>query len=531
MNNQQASLGSKHILTRFFTPVFVTLAMFSLMLVPWISFYYRPYFAYYNGSDEQLYLTYQGGLALTDYRGRWLSSHLVLWAHEIGLSGAALNLMMDISVPLFMLAMVAYALKRLGVLGNVWIGAWFVVFGSSLFNQSNPLLQGLLPDFRYDETFWVSAFEGFAPYIRTPEPQLSLMLVLIAWIAFLRIGWLVLLLLPVPFLYDNVLMPYGYLLAFYLARRWLLKTYSIKTEMILNVATVAVLALGIALVDSLGLFNAYAELPFHYRHTHSPVLSLSLLIAALVVIIMWYRSSYQRVSWSTRDSSALAVCFMQLFLSNHTVISGVSIFPQALQSVGGTFGSAFLMLYLVQLLPWPKGKRAIEFFLGVWVLWSINNSQGLQLANNRYRFEIYHDISAQDLERFRSNPLGYVGGTQLFKGYIALAYPKQLMPPMAHLYNFSFLMGACEPLARLHESALRFVHENLNDPLLAHHRAGLDAEAAAINKALNNVNAYRDRCPEGVPASVDFTIYPNNNDTMVLLQLIPPRVTRQGIDF
>lgn len=516
------------------TAIFMALAMLSFMIIPWVSFRYRPYFAYYNGSDEQLYLTYQGGLALLNDRARWLSSRLVVWWHEAGLSGATLNLALDIVSPLLMLTLMAFLLKRIWQLKNPWTGAWLIIFGGCLFNQANPLLEGLLPDFRYGKTLWISAYEGFATYIRSPEPQISLLVALSAWALFWRTKWWILLLLPAPLLYDNVLMPYGFLTSVYLARRWQPASgSSIGKEILLNIGVCVLLSVSIGFVDSWGFFKALANLPTHYRHTHSFSLSLSLLFAGLVVGVMLYRYYRLHISWTSWDSSALAVAFLQLFLTNHTLISGVSIFPQGLQSVGGTFGSAFLLFYLLQLIPnrYNHLRGYSEIVLGIWILWSINNSQGLQLADNRYRLQLYHDINTQDLNDFRANPLEYIGGTQFFKGYIALAYPKQLMPLMAHSYNFPFFMGACEPLADLHRQAIQFVKDHRDDPRLSPHRNALEAEQVNIQEALNNVKTYRNLCPEGLPQSVKFRIYPVQDDTMVLIRLLPPRLMRQGVDF
>jgi hypothetical protein len=526
-----------HAIKQFFwgkgTAVFVALAMLSFMLVPWISFRYRPYFAYYNGSDEQLYLSYQGGLALLDSRTRWLSSRLVVAWHEAGLSGAALNLTMDLISPIVMLGLMAFLLKRIWQIGNPWTGAWLIIFGSCLFNQANPLLEGMMPDFRYSQTYWISAFEGFATYIRSPEPQLSLLVALLVWTLFWRTKWWILLLLPAPLLYDSVLMPYGYLVSVYLARHWLPLWRSPSREILLNLSVLTLLSVSIGIVDSWGFFNALADLPTHYRQTHLPALSLSLLFAILVISVMLYRHYRLHTEWTAWDSSGLAIAFLQLFITNHTVISGVSIFPQALQSVGGTFGAAFLLFYLLQLIPGRNNvlRGLSAALVGIWILWSINNSQGLQLANNRYRLQLFHDISEQNLKAFRANPLGYVDGTQHFKGYIALAYPKQLMPLMAHSYNFPFFMSSCEPLAGFHKQALQFISSHLDDPQLAPHLSNVKTEQAAILEAIDNIDSYRDRCPSGLPESISFQIFPVQDDTMVLIKLIPPRITRQGVDF
>jgi hypothetical protein len=501
------------------------------MIVPLISFIYRPYFAYYNGSDEQIYLTYQAGLALLDNRGRWFSSKLVLIAHEIGISGAALNLILDIASPLLMFFMIAYLIKHIFNLKNHKTASWIIVYGSILFNQSNPFLVGLIPDFRYSQTFWVSAYEGFAPYIRSPEPQISIILILIAIILYLRTHLLILLLLPIPFLYENVILPYIYIVTIYLCKFFIIHSNSIYKDFLINSFAIVILSIAILIANNLNIFSAYTSIPTHYRHSHMPTLSLSLLLAISTVTFIIYRHLYKKVNLTNLDSAAIVVSFMQFFLSNHSIISGVSIFPQGLQSVGGTFGSAFLLFYLTQLIKISWLYKTIILIISLMIIWSINSSQGLKISENRYRLQLYHNISKDDLISFRANSLGYIGGTQLFKGYIALAYPKQLTPLTADFYKFHFFMSSCEKIAHLHKHALQHMENNLEHRYLKPFRSDIEADSIAIQKSLNKISKYKNLCPENIPKEVNFKIYPNKIDTMVLIQLIPPKIQLQGRDF
>lgn len=165
------------------------------------------------------------------------------------------------------------------------------------------------------------------------------------------------------------------------------------------------------------------------------------------------------------------------------------------------------------------------------IIWSINSSQGLKISENRYRLQLYHNISKDDLISFRANPLGYIGGTQLFKGYIALAYPKQLTPLTADFYKFHFFMSSCEKIAHLHKHALQHMENNLEHRYLKPFRSDIEADSIAIQKSLNKISKYKNLCPENIPKEVNFKIYPNKIDTMVLIQLIPPKIQLQGRDF
>jgi hypothetical protein len=516
-----------------FIVLLVFSAMASFMVIPWMSFVYRPYFAYYNGSDEQIYLTYQGALALLDDRSRGLSARLVLLFHELGWSGAALNLLMDVSAPLAIFGMVAFVLKILLSERDYLKAAWFVVFGSVLFNQSNPMLRSLLPDFRSSQTFWISAFEGFSPFIRSPEPQLSICMALLAVSAFARWRNAVLLLLPMPLLYDNVIMSYSYLVGVFLAKKYLSCRPAIFPEILVNAAVVMAMSAAVGAIDQFGAFSALADMQTHYRHTHVPAISIGLVIAAGVVCLQILRLRDASRPFTPWDSASVSVAFLQLFLTNHTVISGVSIFPQALQSVGGTFGSAFLAFAVLRIV--RENNAAVEkvsfFILSFLIIFCINYSQGLKPASRYYRIQLFHDISSENLQEFRSNSLGYVGGSQLFKGYIGLAYAKQLIPPLAHFYNFPFFMSACKDMADINLTAADYVQKNISSVQRGGDRASVEQEIKAVRVSAGKVTSYRDRCPAKIPRDVVFKIYPVQNDTMLLIRLWPPSVAQQGIDF
>ncbi|ODT82047.1 MAG: hypothetical protein ABS76_09435 [Pelagibacterium sp. SCN 64-44] len=508
------------------------LAMLSFALVPLMVALFRPYFVYYNGSDEQIYLTFQGALALLQDRSRGLSSKLVLLGHELGLSGAVINLVMDLISPWAIFAMVAYLLRKGMDERSPLVAAWWVVFGSVLFNQANPFLEGLLPDFRYQDTFWISAFEGFAPFIRSPEPQLSILIALAAACLYLRTNIWLLLFLPMPFLYDNVVVPYGYLVSVALAVRYL-RADTARKAVVLNLALCVALALALLILDRLGAFASMAALPTHYRQTHLPGLSLSLIVALASLLHMAWRRRGVKTPLGAFDQAVVAVAGLQLFITNHSAISGISIFPQALQSVGGTFGAAFLLFWNLKTAFYKIRNAEINLLLifGVFIIYAINCSQGFSLLSRSYRFNIYHDISKEDLEKFRDNPLGYVGGTQFFKGYVGMAYPKQLIPPLAHYYYFPFYMSKCAPLAKINADAIEFIDAHRDDPALESRAAEIAGEVDAVNASLAAIDSYTDACPAGVPGKIDFDIYETHDDTMLLLKLLPPAILRQGVDF
>jgi len=522
---------------RFSALIFVVLAMLSFLIKPAMAYYYRPYFSYMNGSDEHLYLTYQGAISMLDGRARYVSSYVVKALHEIGLSGSVINLIFDMATPLLMLVVVALTVRRLWGEVHALIAGWIIVFCPVLFNQSNPLLEGLLPDYRKEHTFWVSAWEGFAPYIRTPEPQFSYLFIIIALLIYLLLHRRIyVLFLPIPLLYDSVLLGYVFVLGVVCLLAINGATLKIRQDSRVVVAACVMVTIALAfsfrLADELGLFNSWAALPTHYRHTHSPALSINLLFCVACWLLVQALGRTSRPQ--SLDAAALIAIFLQIFIVNQQVISGVSIFPQGLQSTSGTAASAFTLYYLVSSL--FDGSRfaalSIFYLISILAIVSINNAQGLQLENNRYRIDVGHNINAGDLAELRSHPFGYIGATQFLKAYIGLAYPKQLLPLFSHQYFFPFFMGICQPQIDLHKKGIAFLQANLDNENLAPYRKQiLDEVAAAENAIALQPEELPKTCPFEVPEEPAFRIVPTPDDVMFYIQFEPPAILQQGIDF
>lgn len=526
-------IKDNHRDSNIITMVFIFLGVLSFMIVPLIAYLYRPFFSYVNGSDEQLYLSYQSVIGLVEYRGRVFSGKVVEYFHDIGVSGAVVNLIFDIVTPVALIILLAYVLKRLfGDLAALKY-AWIVVFGSVLFNQSNPLLVGLISDFRYQETFWLSAFEGFSPFIRTPEPQLSLLLVAMFAAIFVRKNFFLFLLIPVPFLYDSVLLAYGFLVAIYFC--CCLNPFVMKKSvevLLINGVVITLLAIAIKVADIFGFFSIYSHLPTHYRHTHMPTMTIGLVFSILSFLVVYcFRKGRE---FSVLDYSAVSMIGLQIFLSNQNVISGISLFPQGLQSVGGTFGPAFMLFYFLKSISerFSIMEKILFGAFSIAIIYCINSSQGLDVENNRYRLGLSHNIEQEELEDIKQNPFNYVGATQFFKAYIGLAYPKQLTPPMAHQYFFPYYFNGCEKLVEVNQKAIVFIKQHLADEGFVPYKSFILDEISAFESSVDKFVAKPGGCDKyEIPNSPDFKVFPTGNDTLVYIRLYPLKVQRQGIDF
>ncbi len=168
---------------------------------------------YINGIDESSYLSYPfSSYAISAFSGGRVSSFLVLALHQLGLSGGYCNVLFDtFSTITILLGLV----RLLGLLGydrdDARRGALLIFLLPLVFGSFNPVfyalselsLSGLLSG-------WiVTPFNPELPFARSPEPQLSFLLIVIWLNIFVRTR----LLIPAafvlaPLLYSFVRVPF-----------------------------------------------------------------------------------------------------------------------------------------------------------------------------------------------------------------------------------------------------------------------------------------------------------------------------------
>ena len=413
---------------------------------------------------------------------RWVSGALVRISHDIGLSGAMQNLLLDIFTPIFLCAaigIITLSFSRMSVAGSLRV-AWFGAFGTVLFNQANPLLLGAFPNLRTADTLWTVAWEAYLPIIRSPEPQLSLLIcafALIVFFRFKRLWWI--LLLPGPFLYFPVAILYGYPVGTYLC--WLILGHMNKLPqnylykiIFANLVTFLLLCIFIFILGAMGALDSGISLNLT-SFTHQPRISPLLIWTVLSLTLasfFWHHSTSIKNN-SAWIGSCLTAIFLQLFISNQQIISGVEIHSIGLQSVVGTAVAAFSLCLLIESLIKISNLRmqriGVIFFcsgISVWILISINVSQGLDLVNKKYPIFINHDITQHEFNLIRSNPFKtIVLGTSLSPN-ITLATPRQIAPAFAYQYNYPWFTKVCKDAIPLTFESWSFVEQHHNDPFL-----------------------------------------------------------------
>lgn len=188
------------------------LCVFAAYLAPeWLALFKTWPYAYQNGWDEYVYLSWQGALGARNIPG-YFPLYLVVALHKLGMSGAIQNLIFDTLLPPLTAYFVFRSLRMIGVdRHHAWPYSVIICFASVLFNYSNPLLTEHISKYDSAPTF-MAGWENYPSILRTPSPEVSYLLIAAAVFAFLKYRRKWILLTPLPLLYYYVAVPYCILL-------------------------------------------------------------------------------------------------------------------------------------------------------------------------------------------------------------------------------------------------------------------------------------------------------------------------------
>ena len=170
------------------------------------------YLFYLNGLDEASHLSWWYASYVVDESGRLReSSRLVKGLHLLGLSGGYINFLFDIVAPACMILCLKRIFIRLGYQPSHARAASIIAFAAPVvFSLANPCMEWLTTiHFRPGIVEWLAMpYSSNTPLLRTPEPQLSWLLICVV-LAFVRkASWIPWILLCIsPLLYPFVRLP------------------------------------------------------------------------------------------------------------------------------------------------------------------------------------------------------------------------------------------------------------------------------------------------------------------------------------
>jgi len=167
---------------------------------------------YTNGVDESAYLSYPFSQTLLTWPGVLRhSARLVIFLHEAGLSAGWINFLLDILATILVLTLLPVALRHWPIgPGDRRRWALLIFLIPVLLTPFNPVIEGLEHLRRSTPLFQWTALPTFPDllFLRTPEPQLSWILLMLLCAAYGRTRSLPLLLCAcTPFMYSIIRPP------------------------------------------------------------------------------------------------------------------------------------------------------------------------------------------------------------------------------------------------------------------------------------------------------------------------------------
>ncbi|MDB5095611.1 MAG: hypothetical protein JWM80_32 [Cyanobacteria bacterium RYN_339] len=370
---------------------------------------------YANGNDEATYLQYDFARAAASALRP--SQLLVVAGHQLGLSGGWVNFLADLVVPAAFVLFGAAAFRQLG-----WSPARARLSGLAiatvpvLFSAVNPLLKAWSRWCVHTGwSFWWNMVEQPTPaLLRTPEPQLSWMLILASVVLALRLrtAWPVL--LAAPFAYPFVGVPAAFVaLAWELKRRWPLARWPVAGPLF-----AAYLALGLA-ATLVYHFLTTPRIRLLVLDTHLPMGSLSSLLA--LALYMWCR---HRLPPGQRFV-ALAAALAPLAACNVQVLSGHIGMPVNFEQFAGIFS-----ITVVLLLGAANRPRLIPAFVAAGYALLLWSNVGLFRENASLTARLPFD--ARLARALQEDPRHTAINDVPMSSILNLAYPREATTALAY---------------------------------------------------------------------------------------------------
>lgn len=313
------------------------------------------YLYYENGADENSYLQYHfSRLIQSPTRS---GQYLVTAAHTLGLSGGYLNMLLDVGVIAGFALVIRAMLRRLGwTAGQADVGALSMVVLPQAAMVINPVMARVSGWIHSSGAMtWLNPpFYHQSPLLRSPEPQVSLMLVAVALWAAVRWRSIWVVYAVLPFLYPFVAIPVAFVaLAWHLRALWR-PTWRFATAGPLLGAFLAVATVCLTYYTFLLAPSVRAVL----IASHGPLVSVtSVLALGLYAVLRHHIAEPQRFV-------ALAVALAPMVASNQQVLSGHIPQPSNFEhSLGCVAVAAVTVLGMRTLRWWRVAALAVGGYL------------------------------------------------------------------------------------------------------------------------------------------------------------------------
>ncbi len=324
-------------------------------------FFTKGYLFYQNAYDEYSYLSYEA--ASFEMGFLRLSRYLIKWLHELGFSPGYINFIFDLVCP----GVTAYFISKIFVLmgfdkSKSLMAAVLIMMIPILVGGSNPFYSKIFYSILSSGwVYWLVMPEAYyPPFYRTPEPQFSYLLMVLAIYYSMKRKSFIPLYFVVPFIYGFVRVPYLFIL-FSCHLSEINKKYKFFRT---KYANWIIGFISYALVSMMiGLYYEFA-LKEVVKADFFPATRLPVFSATFGICLLIWKFLPRNYKWESSSFNAFVVA-APLVAANSQVISGFISQPINFEQSFGVICFSFLMAVFILSFREQKWVFPVLGFLGI----------------------------------------------------------------------------------------------------------------------------------------------------------------------
>jgi len=370
------------------------------------------YIFYCNGLDESSYLQYDYAKLVLHLAGLARGAQLlVVFLHDIGLSGGWINFVADLTIPCLTLWLIRSIFVRVGFqTRDAWLASFITVIFPLLLLTIDPLAEALSAFNKSTYlNYWLSVPDtSELPIFRTPEPQLSYLLLALAAYLAVRFENSLILYPVLPLLYPFVGVPVAFVLIALDLKRYC--GHVLRIECLIPLVSFLIVSVGLA-----GYYYLFVDeyIKGYMVATRLPLIS-STSIACLflnIVLSVLHKKKTSFLKWT--------LALTPLFAVNQQIVSGWLIQSNNFEQYSGTICAALILALSVPDLL-DGGKRAC-LVIGFVLLVAV----GAQDYQNNTAVLSGINLNAEVIDQLRKEPAHVAVNDLKASSWLNLVLPKQ----------------------------------------------------------------------------------------------------------
>lgn len=485
----------------FFTIIFVITIFVAYLIPQWYTFFVEHPFIYTNAWDDANYLDYQGAIGAMADPG-YFSLYPISWLNLLGISGAIQNLIFCIFFPPFTLF---FLYKIFSIFGLDKRRALFyaatILFASVLFNYSNHYVARYLGP-PLPLKLIVPGWETYPSILRAPNPQFSYFILSFFIYLYVRYKKKIYLLMPLPFLYYFVFIPYLYILFVLFIRDFFAKK-AIVAVVLANIISYLLVGIFIYVMFNYlnhGLLNDIKLATNLYVVGRKYYLPLS----GCVGIIFYFLLKIFRVfsRQTTYEYMFITLIAASFAITNIQLITNFSLAIKNFQDYGNSIIGGLMLVLTIEAMSHLKNNTgnklviyartsklqnfiaiSMKYFLILFIARYTLSSQGFSFRSWNFHINIDEALTQQQINHLRADPLHAIVLGSDFSQKLSYGFAHMLAPVFSYQYNYGYVFNQCSYNVLLARNALQFIHSHYatNDLI----RQDIDARAKLFFNAAN----------------------------------------------